>query len=177
MVLTDPSGIYDGSMPSWMGTGDPALRRLQLWSAVLLVAFCAAVAFITFWPGPPDPDGQQALRDLLRRAHDHGLPQWITFGKIEFGSNVLMFVPIGLFGTLALPRARWLIVPAAIAASALIEIIQSMSLPERDGTPRDVISNGLGALIGYLLARLVIHFARRRTPTEPTTNRPARAGS
>lgn len=174
--MTHPCGIYDGLMPSWMGTADPALRRLQLWSAVLLVAVCAVIAFITFWPGPPDPDGQRALREFLRQAHQRGLPLWITFGKIEFGSNMLMFVPIGLFGALALPRARWLILPAAVGLSALIEIVQALSLPERDGSLRDVVSNGLGAVIGYLLARVVIWTARRRTPTTLATG-PARAAS
>ena len=62
------------------------------------------VAIITFWPGPPDPDGQQALRTSCATPHLHGLPRWITFDKIEFGANILMFVPIGLFGALALPR-------------------------------------------------------------------------
>ena len=156
----------------------PALRRLRLVSAVLLVTFCVVVALITFWPGPPDPDGQRALRDFLRQAYTQGLPTWITFGKIEFGSNILMFVPIGLFGALTLGRARWLIVPAAVAASATIEIIQAARLPERVGTPRDVLANGLGALVGYLLAALIVLCARRRTRrrgTDPAAADPAAA--
>ena len=39
--------------------------------------------------------------------------------------------------------------------SLAIEITQASGLPERVGTPRDVIANSLGALIGYLLACLV----------------------
>ncbi len=141
---------------------EPTLRRLRVWSLVALVVFCLAVAVITFWPGPPDPNGQRWLHGFLERAHAHGLPAWITFGKIEFGSNVLMFVPIGLFGALALPRHRWLIVPAALVASAVIEIVQAMALPLRYGTVRDVVSNTLGALVGFLLATAIIGWLRRR---------------
>ncbi len=147
--------------------GEPALRRIRIWSAVLLATVVIVVGIITFSPGPPDPSGQQALRSFLYHAHLHGFPRWISFNKIEFGSNILMFVPIGLFGALALPPPRWLIVPAAIMGSLAIEITQASGLPERVGTPRDVIANSLGALIGYLLACLVIRSvdrsARRRS--------------
>jgi len=141
--------------------GEPALRRIRIWSAVLLATVVIVVAIITFSPGPPDPSGQQALRSFLDHAHLHGLPRWISFNKIEFGSNILMFVPIGLFGSLALPPPRWLIVPAAIMGSLAIEITQASGLPERVGTPRDVIANSLGAVIGYLLACFVIWLVSR----------------
>lgn len=141
---------------------------MRIVSGTLLITFCAVVATITFWPGPPDPDGQQALHEFLIEAHAHGLPTWITFGKIEFGANILMFIPIGLFGALTLPKWRWLIVPAAVAASTAIEIIQAAGLPDRVGSPRDVVANGLGAAIGYLLACLVVRvaIARAGTPTD-----------
>jgi len=140
---------------------EPALRLIRIWSMVLLATVVIVVAIITFSPGPPDPSGQQALRSFLDHAHLHGLPRWISFNKIEFGSNILMFVPIGLFGSLALPPPRWLIVPAAIMGSLAIEITQASGLPQRVGTPRDVIANSLGALIGYLLACLVIRSVER----------------
>ena len=126
------------------------------------MAFLVVVAVITFTPGPPDANGQRDLIAFLARAHTQGLPQWVTFGKVEFSANVLMFVPIGLFGALALPRARWLIVPAAVAMSAVIEAVQAADLPARVGTPRDVIANGVGALIGYLVATIVLTEIHRR---------------
>jgi len=126
------------------------------------MAFLVVVAVITFTPGPPDANGQRDLIAFLARAHTQGLPQWVTFGKVEFSANVLMFVPIGLFGALALPRARWLIVPVAVAMSAVIEAVQAADLPARVGTPRDVIANGVGALIGYLVATIVLTEIHRR---------------
>jgi len=146
-------------------------------STGLLVAFCAIVAIITFWPGPPDPDGQLALKDFLRQAYTHGLPTWITFGKIEFGANVVMFMPIGLFGALALARARWLIVPLALAASITIEVIQATRLADRVGSPRDVVANGLGALLGLLLAELVLLVVRGRTRDRSAGGTPTIASS
>lgn len=153
---------YDVVMPRRPDPAEPTLRRLRVFAAVALVVFCAVIAVITFWPGPPDPNGQRWLREFLQQAHAQGLPAWITFGKVEFGSNVAMFVPIGLFGALALPRHRWLIVPAALVASAGIETVQAMALPLRYGTARDVISNMLGALLGYLLAMAIVGYLHRR---------------
>ncbi len=138
-------------------------RWLRLTAIVLLVGFCLAVGVITFWPGPPDPDGQRALQAFLTRAHRSGrLPLWVTFGKIEFGANIVMFVPIGFFGALALPRLRWLIVPAAVVGSVCIEWLQAARLPDRFGTVRDVVANGIGALVGFLLAAAVLSMLMRR---------------
>ena len=139
-----------------------APRWLRAGALALLITFCLVIAIITFWPGPPDPDGQRALRAFLKQAHLNGLPWWITFGKVEFGANIAMFVPIGFFGALALPRRRWLIVPAAILGSVCIEVVQALRLPERVGSSRDVLANGLGAFFGYLLAAAVLWAVLRR---------------
>jgi hypothetical protein len=160
------------------------LHRIRVVAAILLISFCSVIAVITFWPGPPDPVGQDALKNFLAQAHANGLPRWFSFGKVEFTANVLMFVPIGMFGALALPSRRWRIVPAAFVASAAIEIAQAVSLPDRVGTPRDVISNSLGAMLGYLMSCWIVRAARhqawlRTIPrvrpagsaiVEPTTN-------
>lgn len=141
---------------------DGSSRGLQITAVGLLIAFAVVVTVITLWPGPPDPDGQRALQAFLLDAYARGLPTWISFGAIEFTANIVMFVPIGLFGALALPRHRWAVVPACIAASIAIELFQAARLAQRDGTPRDVIANGLGAVVGYLLAQTVLALLRRR---------------
>jgi VanZ family protein len=46
--------------------------------------------------------------------------------------------------------------------SAVIEAVQAADLPARVGTPRDVIANGVGALIGYLVATIVLAEIHRR---------------
>lgn len=164
-------GRYDDGMLSRPASAEPALRRLRVLSAIALATFLLIIAVITLWPGPPDPDGQSWLREFLRDGRAYGIPAWITFGRVEFLSNVIMFLPVGFFGALALRRHRWLVVPAAAVASAGIETIQAMALPLRDGSVRDVVSNTLGALLGYLLAAAVVaavlRRARRSTGTMP----------
>ena len=150
-------------------TADPTdsaavtLRRMRPVAIGLLVVICVVVAFITVSPAPPDLEGQRALREFLIAAHRHGLPKWITFDAVEFSSNVLMFAPIGFFGALALPRARWLVVPLAGVVSIAIEVLQAWRMPERVGTAQDVEANVLGTLIGYLMACVVIWAVRHWT--------------
>lgn len=160
-------------MPRRPGPAEPALRRLRVCSTIALVIFVIIVAVITLWPGPPAPDGQNWLREYLRHAHQRGFPQWITLGRIEFGSNVLMFVPLGLFGALSLPRNRWLIVPAAALTAIGIETIQTMALPLRYATTKDVIANTFGALTGYLLAVIIVTFLTRGVHQIRSTPDPA----
>lgn len=150
-------------MPSRTAADEPALRRLRVWSRILLAIVGVLVVVITLRPGPPDPDGQSALRAFLANAHQHGLPLWISFELIEFSANVVMFLPIGLFGALAFRRARWLVVPTAALLSIGIEVVQAIALPQRFGTVQDVVANTLGALLGYLLACLIIALVRRWT--------------
>lgn len=140
-----------------------ALGWLRAISAVLLVAVIITVAVITFRQSPPDPEGQRELSAWLRRAHLHGLPEWITLAVVEFAANVVMFAPIGFFGALVFRRRHWLIVPIAAAASVVIEIYQALRLPERVGSVGDVVANTLGATIGLLLAMAVVVVLNRRT--------------
>ena len=167
---------YDDGMLSRPTSAEPVLRRLRVLSAVALATFVLVIAVITLWPGPPDPDGQTWLRSLLRHGADYGIPAWVTFGRVEFASNIVMFVPVGFFGALTLARHRWLIVPAAAIASAAIETIQAMALPLRYGSVRDVISNTLGAIVGYVLAAAVVAVVvRRARRAAPAPSVPAAA--
>jgi uncharacterized membrane protein HdeD (DUF308 family) len=139
------------------------LGWLRVVSGVSLLAVGAAVAVVTFRQSPPDPQGQLQLAAFLRRAYQNGLPRWVTLDAIQFGANVVMFTPIGFFGAVLLPGRRWLVVPAAAGASSVIEIVQALRLPERVGSVGDVVANTLGALIGYLLAWLLIRTLTRRS--------------
>ena len=99
---------------------------------MLLTSVIAVVVVIVFWPGPPDPGGQDALHRYLAQAHANGLPYWISFNLIQNLANVVMFIPLGLLGSLALRRHNYLVVPAAAAGSALIEL-GPVGLPARPG--------------------------------------------
>jgi len=83
--------------------------------------------------------------------------------------NVALFVPLGLCLALLLRRPA-LAVVAAAALSAAIECYQA-SLTTRVGSFADVVSNGLGALVGAALATLVLAvLPLRRTGRSPARN-------
>jgi glycopeptide antibiotics resistance protein len=85
-------------------------------------------------------------------------------GWIEFGANILMFVPLGFLLTLLLPRA-WQGFLLALALSVLAELVQEF-LPARHASLRDVLANGAGAVVGAAVAwaalRVTEARARRR---------------
>ncbi len=130
-------------------------RWVGLTARALLVAVVLVVVAIVFWPTAPDIDGQHRLEKWLIRLHSEGLPTWISFNLVEFSANIVMFLPLGLLGALALRRHRWLIILACAAFSGAIETIQSVALPARDGTLKDVLANTCGAALGFLLAVLI----------------------
>lgn len=129
-----------------------AARRTTLISVLFLAGTLALVGLIVFSPTSPDLAGQQALATWLDRARQTWLPAWVTIGFVEFAANATMFLPVGVFGALALPRRRWSIVAASLFISIAIEAAQHLWLPSRDADLRDVAANTLGALVGYLLA-------------------------
>lgn len=137
----------------------------MLVARLLLVATVVTVAVIVFTPGPPDALGQQRLARWLDAVHRTWMPGWITFGLIEFLSNVVMFLPLGLFGALALRGRRYLVIPGGAALSGTIELVQQLALPGRDGSWQDIVANTVGAVVGYLLALAVLrHVGRRGLP-------------
>ncbi len=157
-------GDLDGPAAARLESPDPARPDLaaRRTAAVLLVVILVIVAVIVFWPGPPDPDGQSELQFFLFRAHQRGLPGWITFDLVQYLANVAMFAPIGLLGSLAMRRWNVLVVVYAAAASAAIEFVQLVLLPGRVATLSDVASNTLGAVVGLLLSVPALRRRRHR---------------
>ncbi len=75
--------------------------------------------------------------------------------------NVVLFVPIGVLGTLV-ARRGWVVV-GALLGSSLIELAQWRWL-ERDGTWVDVAANTCGALLGVVVVSRWSPGPRRRAP-------------
>ena len=137
--------------------------RVTLVARLLLLSTAVLVAVIVFTPGPPDEAGQRALAAWLEHMHQGWLPGWVSFGLIEFLSNVIMFFPLGLLGAMSLTGRRWIAVPVCAAVSCTIELVQWIGLPARDGSWLDVVANLTGGLLGYLTAVAVLH---RRPSTQ-----------
>ena len=141
-----------------------ALHRVAV---ALLLAYLLALALIAFWPTPVDRAGHDSLTQLLAWLQVHGAPAWLTYGMVEFGSNIVLFIPAGLLVVvLAGARFWWLGMLGGFLASCTIELGQLVLLPARTASARDIVANTSGAVIGAVLALLLFAViavrARRR---------------
>ena len=151
----------------------PVAARVRHWFfGVPLVGYTAAVAFVLGWPTSVDAPIRGTIRHSLGRLHDLGLPTWVGYPEVELAANVALFVPFGLLLTLVLRRGRWWVaVLAGFGVSMLAEVAQKVLLPGRSGTPRDVLTNTVGTLIGAGIGAL---FALRRPQVESRSARRSR---
>ena len=127
-----------------------------------LVAYGVVVALIGFWPVPVDSGAGPLLRAVT------AVFPVATYERIEFGANVVMFVPLGLLLTMLLPQARWLVLPIAFVATVTLESGQAIALSARTPSVLDIIANTAGACLGIVLAVFAETLARARAE-RPTT--------
>ena len=85
---------------------------------VVLTLYGISLAMIALWPVPVD----QGAAGFLQRV-GRVLPM-LTYPRIEFSANILLFVPLGVLLMLIL-RRRYLILPIAIAVTVAIECSQA----------------------------------------------------
>jgi len=132
-----------------------ASPRLRI-AGGILIAYAIAVLAVTLWPTPVDRGFEPTISRGLALLHRNGLPTWFGYNTLEFGANIVMFVPAGLLVALMLPSRRWwlalLIVPAL---SIAIELTQAVFLSSRFATVNDVVANSLGAALGIFFFLLV----------------------
>ncbi len=150
------------------GTSARAVRppesRIRAWIAWLgLFVYGVVVAAVTLSPTPLDSGYRGAIDKVLAVLHRNGLPARIDYAEVEFAANVLMFVPIGFFIGLALPRAAmWTGIILLPALSGVIELVQAQLLAERFATLHDVIANSIGGWLGLLVAVILRAIVHRR---------------
>jgi glycopeptide antibiotics resistance protein len=139
------------------------LRHPLLGTATAL--YLGLVAWITLSPEPYDSRIDGFLFRALGVLHRHDGTAWITYASVEGAANVAMFVPVGMFLVLLLGRSRWwLAIALGVGLSALIEAAQ-VFLPTRVSDVRDLVHNGLGALVGVVVVLILTarsENARRR---------------
>lgn len=140
------------SHPLLVGRQDLAVRRLSLW---LLGAWALLIASASLYPF--DAQWRPLLESLL-----DGLPrlrEWREPSQRDAIVNLLLYLPFGLLGSMALENSRSaalrLIVPVLGAAvlSLGVEIAQH-ALPPRDPSLADWILNVASAGVGTLLAAI-----------------------
>ncbi len=89
---------------------------------------------------------------------------------VEFAANIILFVPLGFFITLLFQR-WWIGVLVSIVLSTSVELLQ-VFLPGRLATPRDVLSNTIGGVIGCVIALVFLGVARKRALQVDVDKRP-----
>jgi hypothetical protein len=144
------------------GEGVGVIRSRRL-AAALLAAYVLVVGFIVFWPTAEI--ATDSIVGIWAVLHDLGAPGWIGPRKVEFATNVMLFVPLSFLGSTFKPRwgwGQWLMV--GLAGTLTIELSQMFFLPGRYPRISDVVSNTLGALLGYLLVILARRVRQRLSP-------------
>lgn len=132
------------------GDRDPLAPRLPAW---LLIGWIALVLSASLYPFDWDWGRLSAgLKQGLPRLHE-----WIPPSRRDTVVNLLLYVPFGLLGALALDarsgiagRLVWPVSGAA-ALSLMVEVAQH-ALPPRDPALADWVFNTVSAAVGALLA-------------------------
>lgn len=138
------------------------LHRHPLLS-LLTGGYFAFVAWLTLTPQAYATEHISIIYRVLDALHRRGYLLAIDDNELEFLANIALFVPVGMFLLLLFStRLWWAALAASFVMTALIETAQR-SIPGRVPDGRDLLANGLGAVIGVLLATaLTLPAALRR---------------
>ena len=126
----------------------PRQRSAFLWPRVVFAAYLIALTLIALWPVPVDSGAGPLLRLVTRVA------PVLTYPRIEFSANILLFVPLGILLALIL-RQRHLVVPIAFLATVTIESMQALMIDRRVPSVMDIIANVAGACLGLVIVAVV----------------------
>ncbi len=120
--------------------------------SLLTGAYLAFVAWLTLTPQAYAAEHISIIYQLLDVAHGYGYLLTIDSSELEFLANIALFVPVGMFLLLLFgTRLWWLALTASFGLTSFIEFLQR-SIPGRVPDERDLLANGLGAVIGVLIA-------------------------
>jgi glycopeptide antibiotics resistance protein len=115
-------------------------------------AYLALVAWLTLTPQSVAGDYNGLIYRVLDALHRRGYLLSIDNNELEFLANIALFVPVGMFLLLLFgTRLWWLALAASFAMTTFIETAQR-SIPGRVPDARDLLANGLGAVIGVFIA-------------------------
>ena len=131
-----------------------------MWARVLFVIYLVGLLVIVFWPTPVDRDAEGLINRLVAFINHRGIESF-RYGHVEWLANIALFVPFGFLLTFIV--RRWWVAPLAGALlSAGIEFAQRYLLTERFASVYDVAANGIGAVVGAVLALALIGAQRTR---------------
>jgi glycopeptide antibiotics resistance protein len=138
-------------------------------AGILLVAWLAVGLAMTLQPVQPLPgwvveNNFVPFVTIALYLANSGSPFWVG----QALGNVLLLLPLGLLGPIAVPAmSGWLrVLLVALAASLAIEAAQ-LWIPNRSADVDDVLLNVVGALIGYGVLTTLRLGSNRRTQLAP----------
>jgi VanZ family protein len=132
---------------------------------IALVAWLGVVFAITLSPhnGGTQHAGNRAINSAKREIDiPVKVPKRVKQRETDLIGNVLLFVPVGFLGVLALPDRRRTIAIAGPLLSGAIETFQMGYLPHRNASLGDVFTNSTGHYLGMAAAIVVIAVLHRR---------------
>lgn len=120
--------------------------------SLLTGGYLALVAWLTLTPQSYAAERISIIYRVLDAFHRRGYLLGIDDSRLEFGANIALFVPVGMFLLLLFgQRLWWLALGASFAMTTAIEAVQRV-IPGRVSDERDLLANGTGAVIGVLVA-------------------------
>jgi len=128
------------------------MSSIVRWSAgALLLAYVVVLGYVLLTPEGSVPSG--LVVDAMTVGERLGLPDRVVQQeRVEFGLNVLAFVPLSFLGSLCVRSvsvSTW--TAGAFVSSLLVEAYQT-TMPERMAAHSDVVANTAGAGIGAVVA-------------------------
>ena len=131
--------------------------ELQRRTLVLTFSYLVVLTLIAFWPSRVDRDAGDLLGSVVGWLHRHGAPPWMHYDAIEFGANIALFLPVGLFVVILAGASRWWLgLLVGLTSSCVIELGQLAFVPDRFATVNDVVANTAGATAGAAAAVLLL---------------------
>jgi glycopeptide antibiotics resistance protein len=130
------------------------IRRHPALSVVALIYF-AALAWTTLTPAPFGGARTALMAQAARILRRNAPTSWVTQNGLEFASNVVLFIPLGLLLVLMLGRRHWFgVLFVGLITSCWIELAQSVWLPMREADPRYIAAHVAGTTLGIVIAIL-----------------------
>lgn len=137
--------------------------RPRTWALVVASAAYAVVLwYLTLRPVPYEPEVQGLVDLVVAWFARSDVTAWLTLDRVEFLSNIGLFLPFGALAVLWGAR-WWLAVVSGLAASGVIELVQLAFLAERVPDVRDLVANTTGAAVGAALTILIVRAVQRRS--------------
>ena len=120
--------------------------------ALLTGGYLVFVAWVTLTPQAYASEHIAIIYRVLDAVHRHGYLLSIDDTRLEFLANIALFVPVGMFLLLLFgTRLWWVALIASFAMTTVIELAQR-NIPGRVPDERDLLANGLGAVVGVFIA-------------------------